>query len=179
MASLRLGQVQINTSKIQLERISHVYFEHPDLDDFDNFAMDLGLVKAWRSDDIVLYRGYSKDPYCYVARKAPAGIAALGGAAWIAQTQEDFDKAAAIEGAEVSDLAPYPGGGRRETLKTPSGFLFHVLSGQDDSRRASPSRLQWLTAWVPSTGSSASTELVSSSFFACIVCSDMWNELTL
>lgn len=132
MASLRRGDVQNNPPKIHLERISHVYFEHPDLDDFDRFAVDFGLVEAWRSDDIVLYRGYSKDPYCYVARKAPAGIPAFGGAAWIAQTQEDFDKAAAMEGAEVSDLASYPGGGRRVTLKTPSGFLFHVLSGQDE-----------------------------------------------
>ncbi|KAJ3456005.1 hypothetical protein MRS44_017487 [Fusarium solani] len=122
MASLRLGEVQNNPSKIQLERISHVYFEHPDLDDLDKFAVDFGLVEAWPSNDIVLYRGCSKDPYCYVARKAPAGIAAFGGAAWIAQAQEDFDKAAAMEGAEVSDLAPYPGGGRRVTLKTPSGL---------------------------------------------------------
>ncbi|KAH6970459.1 Glyoxalase/Bleomycin resistance protein/Dihydroxybiphenyl dioxygenase [Ilyonectria sp. MPI-CAGE-AT-0026] len=130
MASLRLGVVQNHPSKIQLERISHVYFEHPDLDDFGKFALDFGLVEAWRSDDVVLYRGYSKDPYCYVARKAPAGTAAFGGGAWIAQTQEDFDKVAAMEGAEVSNLAPYPGGGRRVTLKTPSGFLIHVLSGQ-------------------------------------------------
>ncbi|KAH7189900.1 Glyoxalase/Bleomycin resistance protein/Dihydroxybiphenyl dioxygenase [Fusarium oxysporum] len=108
MAFLQFREVQNNPSKIQLERISHIYFEHPDLDDFDKFAVDFGLVEAWRSDDKVLYHGYSKDPYCYVARKAPAGIAAF------------------------CDLAPYPGGGRRVTLKTPSGFLFHVLYGQDE-----------------------------------------------
>ncbi|QKD59045.2 uncharacterized protein FOBCDRAFT_243057 [Fusarium oxysporum Fo47] len=102
------------------ERVSYIYFEHPGLDGLENFAVDFGLIKAWHSDDIVLYRGYSKDPYCYVAHKAPAGIAAFGG------------RVAATEGVEVSDLAPYPGDGRRLTLKTPSGFLSHVLYGQDE-----------------------------------------------
>ncbi|KAH7201334.1 putative oxidoreductase [Fusarium oxysporum] len=74
---------------------------HPDLDDLEKFAVDFGLIEAWHSDDIVLYRGYSKDPYCYVAHKAPADIAAFGD-------------------------------GRIVTLKTPSGFLFHVLYGQDE-----------------------------------------------
>ncbi|KAJ0129279.1 Uncharacterized protein HZ326_26693 [Fusarium oxysporum f. sp. albedinis] len=114
------------------EQVSYVYFEHPDLDDLEKFAVDFGLIEAWHSDDIVLYCGDSKDPYCYVAHKAPAGIAAFGGGARIAQTPDDFDKVAATEGAEVSDLAPHPGDGRRVTLKTPSGFLSHVLYGQDE-----------------------------------------------
>jgi hypothetical protein len=98
----------------------------------EKFAVDFGLIEAWHSDDIVLYRGYSKDPYCYVAHKTQAGIATFGGRARIAQTPDDFDKVAATEGAEVSDLAPYPGDGRRVTLKTPVGFLSHVLYGQDE-----------------------------------------------
>jgi hypothetical protein len=54
MASLQLGEVQKNPSKIPLERPSHVYFEHLDHENFDKFAVDFGLVEAWRSDGIVL-----------------------------------------------------------------------------------------------------------------------------
>jgi len=132
----RLPEIKNDPSKVQLERISHVYFDHEDLTSFEAFARDFGLVESWRDQEVILFRGYGKDEYCYVARKAPAGGKAFKGAAFVAQTQADFDKAAAFEGAKVTDLSRFPGGGKLVTVQTPSGNDFHVLFGQKE--RAAP-----------------------------------------
>lgn len=132
MAVTRLPTITNDSSKIQLERIAHVYFDHPDLDSFNQFALDFGLVEAFRSDDHILYRGYGVDPYCYVARRSNTNTSTFGGAAFIAQTHSDFDKAAALDGATVSELSPFPGGGKRVTVKTPLGFYIHVVYGQEE-----------------------------------------------
>lgn len=127
-----LPDIKNDPSKIQLERIAHVYFEHPDLEKFDEFAKDFGFILAYQDTDVNVYRGYGKDPYCYVARKSSTGAQAFSGGAFVAQTEADFDKAAALDGAVVSELSPFPGGGRQVALKSPSGFLFHVVHGQEE-----------------------------------------------
>ncbi|KAI1020944.1 hypothetical protein LB503_010051 [Fusarium chuoi] len=124
--------IRNDPSKIQLERIAHVYFEHSDLDKFDEFAKDFGLIQVCRDANRIFYRGFGKDSYCYVARQSLTGVQSFGGGAFVAQTQSDFDKAAALEGAVVSDLSAFPGGGHQVTLKSPSGFLFHVVYGQQE-----------------------------------------------
>jgi hypothetical protein len=132
----RLPTVTNSSSKIQLDRISHVYFEHPDLEAFDQFALHFGLVEAFRDEDVILYHGYGVDSYCYVAKHSRTGSPSFGGGAFVARTQSDFDKATALDGATVSDLSPFPGGGKRVTVKTPSGFYIHVISGQEDRKAA-------------------------------------------
>ncbi|GME38707.1 uncharacterized protein LTHEOB_12462 [Neofusicoccum parvum] len=132
MAATRLPEIHNEPSKIQLERLSHVDFAHTNLAEFQKFANSFGLIEAWRGEDTVLYRGYGKDPYCYIARQSTTGASTFGGGSWLAQTQADFDKAAAMDGAVITDLSPFPGGGRRVTLKTPSGFLMHVVYGQEE-----------------------------------------------
>ncbi|KPM41688.1 hypothetical protein AK830_g4861 [Neonectria ditissima] len=134
MASI--PEIQNSPSKIQLERISHVYFEHLDLGKLDEFAKDFGLVPAYEDSSQIVYRGYGKDPYCYVARKSSDGTQSFGGAAFVAQTQADFDKAASMSGAVVSSLSPLPGGGRQVELKSPSGFPFHIVYGQEERIRS-------------------------------------------
>jgi len=130
MAATQLRTVTNNSSKIQLERIAHVYFEHPDLDAFNQFALDFGLVEAFRDDEHILYRGYGVDPYCYVAQRSKTNTPSFDGAAFFAQTKSDFEKAAALDGAKVSELSPFPGGGKKVTVKSPSGFYIHVVYGQ-------------------------------------------------
>lgn len=137
MASTRLPNVENEPSKIQLERISHVYFEHIDLQKFETFAADFGLVEAWRDEDTILYRGYGQDQYCYVARRAKTSKPTFQGPAFVAQNADEFEKAAAMEGAVISDLSPFPGGGKAVTLKTPAGFYFRVIHGQEDRKSTS------------------------------------------
>ncbi|KIX01167.1 uncharacterized protein Z518_08892 [Rhinocladiella mackenziei CBS 650.93] len=139
----KLSEIKNNASKIQLERLSFVYFEHEDLNAFEKFAADFGLVEAWRGKEVILYRGYGRDQFCYVARKAGPGGTKFGGPAFVAQTQADLDKAAALEGAQLNSLDPFPGGGRQVTLKTPAGFYLHIIFGQEDRPAANtaPSRV--------------------------------------
>ncbi|ETS84380.1 hypothetical protein PFICI_02405 [Pestalotiopsis fici W106-1] len=131
MASTRLPEIRNDPSKIQLERISHVLFDHPDLDVFDKFASDFGFIKVEHNDeDIAIYRGYGKDQYCYVAHKSTSGEPQFRGAAFLAQTRADFDKAAVMDGAEVTSLSHFPGGGQRVTVQSPSGFPLHIVYGK-------------------------------------------------
>lgn len=124
-----------NPSKIQLSRIGHVYHGHPDLQKFRAFAEDFGFEEVDEIDGKIYYRGYGKDPYIYVASKS-GPEKEFGGAAFIAKTQEDFEKAAALENAVVSDLSKTPGGGKMVSIPIPSGCKIHVVFGQEEREAA-------------------------------------------
>lgn len=117
-------------SKVQLARISHVYFEHPDLDKFASFAIDFGFVEEKRTEDIIYFRGYGRDPYVYVASKSKDGKQRFRGPAFVAASQEEFDKAAKLEGAQVGSLDDCPSGGQIITFARPDNTFFHVVYGQ-------------------------------------------------
>jgi hypothetical protein len=124
-----------NSTKIQLSRISHVYHGHPDLSKFQAFAEDFGFEKVAEVDDKVYYGGYGKDPYIYVASKCDSEKE-FGGGAFIAKTQEDFEKAASLENAVVSDISKAPGGGKMVSIPTPSGSKIHIVFGQEEREAA-------------------------------------------
>ncbi|EME38690.1 hypothetical protein DOTSEDRAFT_75439 [Dothistroma septosporum NZE10] len=129
--ALVFPKVQNDTSKIQLERISHVYFEHNDLVATETFLQNFGLIEAWRGEHEVAYRGYGVDQICYVAKRT-SGLPAYRGVAFVARSQADFGKAVNLSAGTVAEDLGYPGGGKRITLHTPSGFPFHVIYGQED-----------------------------------------------
>lgn len=122
--------VQNNPSKVQLSRISHVYFDHGNLEEFDRFAKDFGFIQAERKGDTIYYRGYGRDPYIYVASQSPTRRSRFMGTAFVAKDQENFDNALALPGAVVKDLEEAPGGGRMITFARPNGTFFHVIFGQ-------------------------------------------------
>ena len=127
---MRLPSVSNNPDKIQLSRISHVYFEHPDLKkDFEPFADAFGFVEAHRDGDTVYYRGYGCDQYVYVATQSPDGAKRFRGAAFVAASEAEFEKAAKLPKAQVSDLKG-PGGGRQVTIERPGPTWIHVVYGQ-------------------------------------------------
>jgi hypothetical protein len=134
MPDMLISPVENNPSKVQLERLSHVYFEHPDLEYFTKFAIDFGFVEAARKGDTVYFRGYGISPYCYVASRSKDGKSKFLGAAFVAQTQEEFDKAAKIEGAEIKDLKDAPGGGKLITFARSDDTFMHVVHGQEERK---------------------------------------------
>lgn len=115
--------------KVQLGRISHVYHYHPDLDKFDQFARDFGFIEVVREQDTIYYSGYGRDMCIYVARRSKGQQASFGGAAFVAQTKEDFIKASRLDGATSTSPFDGPGGGSIVTITSPSGTLIHVLWG--------------------------------------------------
>ena len=129
-----------NPSKVQLSRIAHVYFEHDDLTKFVAFSKDFGFAEAGRDGDTIYYRGYGRDPYVYVASKSKTGKPKFLGAAFVAATREDFEKASKISGATVKSLEKTPGGGEMVTVLSPSGTIIHVVYGQEE-RSVEPQNL--------------------------------------
>lgn len=128
---MRVPHITNSTEKVQLSRISHVYFEQPDLNTFAQFAEAFGFVEAHREDDTVYYRGYGRDQYIYVVSQSTDGQKRFKGAAFIAATEADFDKAAKLPQAQVQDLKA-PGGGRLVTIERPGPTHLHVMYGQTE-----------------------------------------------
>jgi hypothetical protein len=126
-----IEDVKNDPSKVQLSRISHVYYAHPNLEKFKEFAEDFGFVEAHRTDDTIYFRGYGKDQYVYVASR---GRSSFGGAAFVAASAEEFKKASKIPGASIRKLDDAPGGGQMITFTRPNGTFFHVLYGQEERK---------------------------------------------
>jgi len=126
----RIPPVTNTPDKIQLNRLSHVYLAHPDLDEFHQFALDFGFQEAGRDGDkAIYYCGYGKDPCAYVSLKAADGQRRFDGAAYVAQTEADFVKATNLPGASQVTDSKAPGGGRIVTIQSPSGSKIHVVWG--------------------------------------------------
>ncbi|KAF5537578.1 metapyrocatechase 2 [Fusarium mexicanum] len=134
MPDMRIPTITNDTSKVQLSRIAHVYFEHPDLDKFDKFANDFGFVKEAQIGDSIYYRGYGIDPFVYVATKSKDGKQRFLGPAFVAASEEEFEKAAAIEGAERVSLEHAPGGGKMIKFSRQDNTFFHVVYGQEERK---------------------------------------------
>ena len=128
---MRVPDISNSPDKIQLSRISHVCFEHPDLEAFETFSDAFGFVEAHRDGASVYYRGYGKDQYVYVASQSSDGAKKFKGGAFVAATERDFDKAARLPEARVSELKA-PGGGRMVTIERPGPTYMHVVYGQEE-----------------------------------------------
>lgn len=135
---MKIPDIINNDSKVQLSRIGHVYFEHPDLDAFATFAKDFGFEEAHRTDERVFYRGYGRDPYVYVASRSKDGNPRFNGAAFVAKSAAEFIKAAQLPGASKRALDG-PGRGEMITFERPDDTFFHVVYGQEE-RQPDPSR---------------------------------------
>ncbi|SMQ52577.1 unnamed protein product [Zymoseptoria tritici ST99CH_1A5] len=128
--AMRIPPIANNPDKVQLASLGHAYFEHPDLDQFEAFAEDFGFVVERKEKGKIYFRGYGKDPYIYVASQSADGKPHFRGPAFVAQSQEDFDKAKALPGAQLGSLADAPGGGEIVTFDRADDTFFHVIFGQ-------------------------------------------------
>lgn len=136
--SLDLLAIKNSPEKVQLARITHIHQKHPDLKSWEQFAADFGFVEAARVDSSIYYRGYGRDPYCIIASASSSGKREFGGAAFVAKTSQDFDKAKLLPGATCIDLSQVPGGGSMVSIPTPTDNFIHVVWGQ--SERAAESQ---------------------------------------
>ena len=134
---MRVPTVSNNPDKIQLLRLSHVYFDLPDLKTFSQFADAFGFVEAHRDSGTTYYRGYGKDQYVYVASQSPDGVSRFKGAAFVAATERDFEKAASLPQAQISDLKT-PGGGKLVSIERPGPTYLHIVYGQTE--RSTPAQ---------------------------------------
>ena len=117
---------------VRLSGLSYVIYEHPSIEDFRNFAKDFGLIETGggAQHDETYFRGYGVDPFVYVARKATGSTKRFVGAGYVAESEDDLENAAAIEGSKRLDMGDAPGDGQAVVLKDPNGFDMIIVWGQ-------------------------------------------------
>ncbi|KAJ6438748.1 Glyoxalase/fosfomycin resistance/dioxygenase [Purpureocillium lavendulum] len=119
-------------TRIILNRLSYVIYEHPDIEKFRSFAKDFGLIEVGEADGLYFYRGYGQDAYIYVAAAAaPGSVKRFVGAGFVAQSADDFNLACQISGAEMLGAAGRPGGGQLVQLRDPNGYVVQIAWGQE------------------------------------------------
>lgn len=120
-------------SKISLQRLSYVIYEHPDVVKFLTFAEDFGFELAAKSEnEEVFFRGYGPDPFLYVARPASGSAPKFHGAGFVARSAIDFQKACNFPSAQLVDVSHRPGGGKMVRITDPNGYVVEIVHGQEE-----------------------------------------------
>lgn len=118
-----------NAKRVQMVKLAHMRYQHPDLDEITTFLLDFGMHVVKRTDDKVWYRGYGPDQYVYYAQKGEKKF--LGGV-YEVESQAELEKAVKIPGAgAIEELSDSPGGGRMVTLHDPEGFPVSFVYGAE------------------------------------------------
>ncbi|KAL2837463.1 Glyoxalase/Bleomycin resistance protein/Dihydroxybiphenyl dioxygenase [Aspergillus pseudoustus] len=114
--------------QVRLVKLSHMRYQHPDLEQITTFLQDFGMTIAKRTDDEIWYKGYGTDQYVYYARKGPKQY--LGGTFEV-ETFQDLERATTLPKASgIKELAAAPGGGHMVTVYDPEGFPVNLIFGQ-------------------------------------------------
>lgn len=119
-----------NGPRINLLRISHVFYTHKDIDKAHQFLLDFGFQEVKRADGDIYYGGTSSEPFVYCARQGKQD--GFGGAAFVVESESDLVAATKLpEATGIYDLRDAPGGGRCVTFHDPvDNFPFHLVFGQ-------------------------------------------------
>ncbi|KAK0835771.1 hypothetical protein LTR73_000270 [Friedmanniomyces endolithicus] len=127
--------------QIKLVRLSHMRYQHPDLDQITTFLLDFGMHIAKRSPDgeRIWYRGYGTAQYVYYAQRGPKKF--LGGTFEV-ESHAELEKALALqppnseaEKPTIEELHEAPGGGSLLTLHDPEGFPINLMYGQEPAAK--------------------------------------------
>ncbi|OQO06633.1 hypothetical protein B0A48_08420 [Cryoendolithus antarcticus] len=116
------------SARVQIVKLAHMRYQHPDLEEITTFLRDFGMHIAKRTETEIWYRGYGPDQYVYYAVKGEKKF--LGGTFEV-ESEAELEKASRIPGAgKIEDLSDAPGGGKLLILRDPEGFLINLLYGQ-------------------------------------------------
>ena len=107
--------------------IAYVEFGFKDLDRTEAFYADFGLVRAQRTDALLLMRAACEQRYCFIGRKSEAsGLVAIG---MKAASMAALEEAAAFPEATDIEAIDAPGGGWRVRLASPGGVFVDLTFG--------------------------------------------------
>ncbi|QIW95635.1 hypothetical protein AMS68_001153 [Peltaster fructicola] len=123
----------VSGDRVQIVKLSHMRYQHPDLEVITTFLRDFGMHVVRRTDTEAWFRGYGPDQYCYYAR---LGEKAFLGGTFEVESQEELVKASQIAGAgKIEDLHNAPGGGKMVTLHDAEGFPVNLIYGQNPASK--------------------------------------------
>ncbi|KAK5714106.1 hypothetical protein LTR15_011014 [Elasticomyces elasticus] len=126
-----------SSNQVKLVRLSHMRYQHPDLEEITTFLLDFGMHIAKKSSDgeRIWYRGYGTTQYVYYAQRGPKKF--LGGTFEV-ESHAELEKAAKIAkspSSGIEELTEAPGGGYMLTLHDPEGFPINLLYGQEPAAK--------------------------------------------
>lgn len=111
---------------IKVADIMYVRVRAPDLDQMEEFLVDFGLHRSARTDNALYMRGSDPDHHLHITELGEPGLIGFG---FQVATEDDLEKAAAMEGASGIENIDEPGGGKRVLLTDPAGFKVEIVSG--------------------------------------------------
>ncbi|OAP57297.1 hypothetical protein AYL99_08035 [Fonsecaea erecta] len=124
--------IALDDKRVRLVKTAFVTYYHRDVHKASKFLLDFGFeVAEQRGDEVIFFKGYGPDPYCYVARRAGEWEEPrFGGAAYLVESAAELEKASRnIPGASAISKLDAPGGGGIITLTDPVGHLVHLVHG--------------------------------------------------
>ena len=122
--------IALNDMRVRIVKAAFVEYFHADIHKASKFLLDFGFeIAEQRGDEVIFFKGYGPDPYCYVVRRSQDGTPRFGGAAYEVETDQELEKASRIPGASRIKKLDSPGGGSIITLTDPIGHLVHLVHG--------------------------------------------------
>lgn len=118
-----------DVSKIKLDRLIAVHYQHPNIQIVEQFFLDFGLIVAKREQHRTYYRGFGPEPYVYIAEQSPDGGKHFVGGIWAVQTIADLQYAATLPGASTLVSCTSPGEGKQVILTDPAGVQAVLTHG--------------------------------------------------
>ncbi|KAF3768078.1 hypothetical protein M406DRAFT_321841 [Cryphonectria parasitica EP155] len=123
--------------KIQLTRISHIYYKYKpeDVDAARAFMVDFGFFEVKREGPRTYYRGYGVEPFVLCVEASDE--TKFGGTAFAVDSLEELERASKTlpkeaKATDVYEMEGAPGGGKCVTFYDPvDGFPFHLVYGQE------------------------------------------------
>ncbi|WP_416311523.1 VOC family protein [Pseudomonas sp. W03] len=113
---------------VKAQRLAHLIFERPDLEEAARFLTDFGLTVSQQDADTLYLRAADPTPYCYrIQRAARARFLGLG---LEVGSEEDLERLTQVPGASSIEKIQHPGGGRQVRLIDPSGFVVEAIHAQ-------------------------------------------------
>ncbi|ORY16639.1 Glyoxalase/Bleomycin resistance protein/Dihydroxybiphenyl dioxygenase [Clohesyomyces aquaticus] len=116
-------------AQINLTRVAHMRYQHPDLAEITTFLRDFGMSVAKKTETKRWYKGYGTDQYVYYAQQGEKKF--LGGTFEV-ESYAELEKATKVEGAsQIEELTDAPGGGYMVAMVDPEGFPINLIYGQE------------------------------------------------
>ncbi len=113
-------------SAIKVTDLAYGRLRAPDLDAMEAFLVHFGMVRSARTANALYMRGSDPPHHIHITEK---GEPRCVGFAYLAASEDDLRRLAAMPGASGVEAMDEPGGGRRVRLTEPNGYQVEVVHG--------------------------------------------------